>query len=161
MLCSLQERLTNLSGTVLACSTNNYGENKPLDLQNEHLNRVLKDDINTYRAQLTQRSIERTGHAIGATMQVLTNFDRISLVKPESGKHPEPLHKEDLDTIVKELKTQDVFTFKPGRKHISVPDFPSDPLLKLEKNKSKLLQNWLQQHRKQATIDQSIQLMKF
>lgn len=143
------------------CSTNNYGENKPLDLQNEHLNRVLKDDINTYRAQLTQRSIERTGHAIGATMQVLTNFDRISLVKPESGKHPEPLYKEDLDTIVEELKTQEVFTFRPGRKHESFPDFPSDPLLKLKKNKSKQLQNWLQRHRKQAAIDQSIQLMKF
>ena len=93
------------------CSTNNLGENKPLDLQNEHLNRELKDDINTYRAQLTEKSIDRTGHAIGPTMHVLQNFDKISEVKPPSGKHPEPKQNEELDIIVKELKKQAVFDF--------------------------------------------------
>lgn len=130
-------------------------------MQNEHLNRVLKDEINTYRAQLTQRSIERTGKAIGPTMQILTNFDKICLIKPESGKHPEPQQKEDLDTIIRELKTQDVFTFKPGRKYLFFPEFRSDPLWKIKKDNAKKLQSWLHQQRKKAAIDQSIQSMEF
>ena len=142
------------------CSTNNYGENKPLDLQNEHLNRELKDDINTYRAQLTEKSIDRTGHAIGPTMHVLHNFDNVSKIKPPSGKHPEPKQNEELDTIIRELKKQRVFDFMPGRKYGSFPDFPADPLCKLKEDKYKL-RKWLQDQRNQAATDQAIQTMKF
>jgi hypothetical protein len=142
------------------CSTNNHGENKPLDLQNEHLNRELKDDINTYRAQLTEKSIDRTGHAIGPTMHVLHNFDKISEIKPPSGKHPEPKQKEELDAIINELKKQEVFDLKPGRKHGAFPNFPADPLCKLKDDKSKL-RKWLQDQRRKAATDQAIQTMKF
>ena len=33
------------------------GENVPLDLQNEHLNRVFKDDINRFRANISESSV--------------------------------------------------------------------------------------------------------
>lgn len=142
------------------CSTRHHGENKPLDLQNEHLNRNLKDDINTFRAHITQRSIDRTGHAIGPTMHVLENFDKETLVKPASGKHVEPQQKEELDIIVKELRKLEVFAFKSGRKHRSFPKFPADPLYKLKEDKPKL-HKWLRDRRKQIAIDQAIQTMKF
>ena len=103
--------------------------------------------------QSSEKSIDRTGHA----MHVLQNFDKISKVKPPSGKHPEP---KQLDIIVKELKKQKVFDFKPGRKHGSFPDFPADPLCKLKGDKFKL-RKWLQDQRRQAATDQAIQTMKF
>lgn len=49
--------------------------------------------------QSSEKSIDRTGHA----MHVLQNFDKISEVKPPSGKHPEPKQNEELDIIVKVL----------------------------------------------------------
>ena len=36
------------------------GNDIPLDLQNEFLNRVFKDDINTFLSNITQRSVERS-----------------------------------------------------------------------------------------------------
>ena len=68
------------------------------------MNRELKDDINTYRAHITQKSIDRTGHAIGPTMQVLQNYDKVTDVKPTSGKHPEPQQHKELDIIVNDQK---------------------------------------------------------
>ena len=61
------------------------------------MNRELKDDINTYRAHITQKS---TGHAIGPTMQVLQNYDKVTNVKPPSGKHPEPQQQKELDILI-------------------------------------------------------------
>ena len=46
------------------------GNNVELDLHQEHLNRVFKDDINTFRANITEGSIKR--NAIGAYFIILT-----------------------------------------------------------------------------------------
>jgi len=41
-----------------------HGNNIPLDLENEFLNRVFKDDINTFRANITTKSVDRSSQSL-------------------------------------------------------------------------------------------------
>lgn len=51
------------------------GKNIPLDLHLEHMNRIFKDDINTFRANITEHSINRSGNAVGPLSAFLHKFD--------------------------------------------------------------------------------------
>ena len=59
--------LTDWCGTVqetrMVVKSNN--ESIPLDLHNEHLNCVFKDDINTFCANISESSVARSSQAIG------------------------------------------------------------------------------------------------
>ena len=68
------------------CSTRNgLGNNKPMDLHMEHLNRVFKDNIHMSHSHLTTESIHKAATASTALKVVLDNFDKAMHVKPESG----------------------------------------------------------------------------
>ena len=57
------------------CNTKGgMGKNKELDLHNEHINRLFKDDVNTFHSNLTEHSIARSSHAISPMMSILTKF---------------------------------------------------------------------------------------
>ena len=62
------------------------GNNVELDLNLEHLNRIFKDDLNTFKANITEHSIDRSSHAIGPIGNVLDNFDRQMQVKRPGGQ---------------------------------------------------------------------------
>ena len=57
------------------CNTKGgQGKNKELDLHNEHINIVFKDDTNTFHSNLTEHCIARSGHAIGPMMKIIEHF---------------------------------------------------------------------------------------
>lgn len=86
------------------CNTKRgQGKNKELDLHNEHINRVFKDDINTFHSNLTEHSIARSGHAIGPTMKIIEHFDKVLDIKKESGHHEMPSLEEDFNLVLNEL----------------------------------------------------------
>ena len=57
------------------------GNNLPLDLHNEHLNRVFKEDINTFQLNLTSNSVARSSQAIGPLSDLLSTLDKNLNVK--------------------------------------------------------------------------------
>ena len=60
------------------CNVNGgEGNNIPLDLMVEHYNRVFKDDLNTFRSNIGEKSVGRSSRAIGIMKEMLDKFDSI------------------------------------------------------------------------------------
>ena len=135
------------------------GKNKELDLHNEHINRVFKDDVNTFRSNLTEHSVARSGQAIGPMMKIIDHFDKVLDVKQDSGRHEMPNLDEDFKLVLNELQREKVFTKNPGRQHNSFKDFSSDPFVSLNEEPEKL-QQWLK-NRRIAALDQAMMNLKF
>ena len=70
------------------CIPKGEGKNIPLDLHNEHLNCVFKDDINTFC--ISETDVSRSSQAIGPMMDMLKAVDTMILVKTPSGHHIGP-----------------------------------------------------------------------
>ena len=134
---------------------NLHGRNIPLDLQNEHLNRAFKDDINTFRSNISDSSVARSSQALGPMTDMLKKVDLIAHVKEPSGKHISPTVQRDFDTILNVLISEQVFYAKEGRAHKHFTDFSCDPLSSLKKAPTQF-QKWLIKRRKTATIEHKI-----
>lgn len=134
------------------------GKNVPLDLHNEHLNRVFKDDINTFRANISDTSVSRSSQAIGPMMDMLTAVDTMVHVKTPSGRHIGPSIKLDFESILEVLLDEEVFRTKKDRKHKHFPNFISDPFLSLKKKPKpyESFHKWLIERRKVASIQHQI-----
>ena len=132
------------------------GRNIPLDLYNEHLNRVFKDDLNTFRAQITQRSVKRSAQALGPMMKFLENIDVVIQHHPDSGMHTSADQKQDFDSILMMLNDAKIMHKQPGRVHKSFKNFTADPFHRLDHDK--LLQ-WLKEKRKDYALQQAFDSM--
>ena len=97
------------------------GKNIPLDLHQEHLNRICKTSIQCLGANKTEEAIVRCSRALGPLSELLQRFDASNFVREESGAHQKPSYKKDLRIIMKELQQSQVFTIIPGRAHSSFP----------------------------------------
>lgn len=124
------------------------GNNVELDLHQEHLNRVFKDDINTFRANITDASIKRSGNAIGPISAFLQSVDKQLNVRSPSGRHAMPSTKADMDLIIKCLCKQEVFLNIPNRCHSTFATFSNNPFVSLQNNPKKL-HSWLKTKRAQ------------
>ena len=67
------------------------------------MNCVFKDDINTFRANISESSVARCSQAIGPMMDMLKAVDTMVQVKTPSGQHSGPNLKLDFDAILKLL----------------------------------------------------------
>ena len=144
-----------------SCNTKGgIGKNKQLDLHNEHINRLFKDDVNTFRANLTENSIKRSAQAIGPMMKIIDHFDQALDVKQDAGWHTMLDLNEDFNLVLNELQKQEIFKQKPGRQHASFTNFSCDPFKSLKKDPKKL-QLWLIKRRKVAALDQKMKNLKF
>ncbi len=75
------------------------------------LNRVLKDDLNTLRANITEHSIQRSSWSLGPLQRVLDNCDKVVGLHKPSGKHANPEPSEDMKMILQLLKREGTFEF--------------------------------------------------
>ena len=134
------------------------GKNVPLDLHNEHLNCVFKDDINTFRSNISESNVSQSSQAIGPMMDMLKAVDTMVQVKTPSGRHSGPNLQLDFDAILKVLVNEDVFQTKKGRKHKHFPNFIADPFLSLKKKPKpyRKFHKWLIKRRKAASIQHQI-----
>ena len=96
------------------------GENIPLDLHLEHLNRICKTSIEHLGANKTDDAIVRCGKALGTMYRLLEKFDKDNSVSDVSGAHLKPSYKRDLTIILHELQESKVFNIIPGRVHTSL-----------------------------------------
>lgn len=118
--------------------TGGAGKNIPLDLQMEHLNRVFKENINTFRSKISEKSISRSSQAIGPIQQLINTFDKVNKLKKPASTHVIPSVKKDFEIILQTLKTEKVFTHVKGRYHESFKTFNADPFAKLKADPKKL-----------------------
>ncbi len=88
------------------------GNNISMNLENEHLNRTFKDDLN---ANISEKSVCRSSQASGPRTDILTAVDALLQVKTPSGRHIGPSVLKDFDTILtddvlqcKGIKTQTI-----------------------------------------------------
>ena len=135
-----------------------HGHNIPLDLDNEFLNRVFKDNINTFRQNITSHSVDRSSQSLKRISDTLENFDKITNIRHDSGHHALPDSSEDFRLILQVLQTEQVFTFTPHRAHTTFKKISADPFSNL---KLKELHKWLKRHRKNASIEQAVLYNKF
>ena len=96
------------------------GRNIPLDLHQEHLNRLCKDCVKGLGSNKTKENIIRCSKAMGVLHDFLANFDKLNEVSSTSGAHSSPSFKEDVKLILNELNTARVFSvISNDRKHQS------------------------------------------
>lgn len=62
------------------------GHDIPLDPQMEHFNRVFKENINTFRSNISEKSISRSSQATGPIQQLIDIYDKANKLKQPSGK---------------------------------------------------------------------------
>ena len=120
------------------------GRNIPLDLHQEYLNRLLKDMIKNFGANKRDEAIVRSSKALGTLQNMLYQFDKENHNQAPTGAHSKPSYKNELNSIINELKKHQVFDIIPQRKHESFPK-PSNLLHIKPKNS---MVEWLITHTK-------------
>ena len=96
------------------------GRNIPLDLHQEHLNKLCKDLVKGLGSNKTKENTIRCSKAMGVLHDFLANFDELNQVPSTNGAHSSPSFKEDVKLIVNELNTARVFSVTSNdRKHHS------------------------------------------
>lgn len=93
------------------------GRNIPLDLHQDHLNRLCKDCVKDLGSNKTKESIVRCSKALGVLQEMLDNFDDHNNVSIPSGAHQPPLYLQDVRLIVEQLQQSRIFDIVPTRKH--------------------------------------------
>jgi len=130
------------------------GNNLPVDLYMEHLNRTLKDYLSNVGANISESSIVRTSESLHALLQISTQFDHSSGIDPVTLHHTRQEYGKDLELILKELVVNSrVFDYVPGRYHQSFKTIKPHITSHIDTNK---LMRWIQNHVRK--ISKSVQL---
>ena len=118
------------------------GRNIPVDLHQEHLNRVIKTIISGMGANKTKQAIVHCSKALGTIDEVIQQYDKINNIASQSGAHGKPPSKKELGIIIKELQSNQVFETISGRRH---PSFKK-PVNILQAKPNKNVIAWLTEH---------------
>lgn len=119
---------------------------------------MFKDDLNSFRAQITQKSVKRSAKTLGLMIKFLENVDVMIQHHPDSGMHTPADQKQDFDTILMMLNDAKIMHKQTGRVHKSFQNFPADPFHWLDRDK--LLQ-WLKEKRIDDALQQAFDSMQF
>jgi hypothetical protein len=130
-----------------------------MDLHLEHLNRVFKDNINIFRAHISEQSVQRSSRAIAPVKAILEAFDKVTSVKQESGHHTNASVSRDFTVVLQLLKKQTIFSKQTGRSQSSFKTIPSDPLSKLKADPSEIIA-WIKRRVKAEAIQIKIFVAK-
>ena len=106
-----------------------HGNNIPLDLQNEFMNRLFKDSINTFPSNITTSSVDRSAQSVKQVHDILDNFDNITHSYKDKGEHIPPDISGDFQLVLHVLLNENIFKPTPGRAHSSFRKISADPLI--------------------------------
>ena len=101
--------------------------NIPCDLHMEHLNRCLKIMMCNLGANKLQGPIKRMAKSLGVVNDICSRFTDESGVPTSKSHHTLPSFGKDLEMVMRELRSQEVFSVKNGR---DLTSFMKPPLLK-------------------------------
>ena len=127
------------------------GNNLPVDLFMEHLNRSLKDYVKDLGANISKETILQRGKSLKGIYTVCSNFDETSEIHAESLHHTTKSSQKDEEIIIKEQsQTSRVFDYIPGRKHRAFETILPNISHSINANK---LFKWLQNQKKKLVAD--------
>lgn len=78
------------------------GNNIAFDLHCEHLNRTFKQNVNSFRAHISEKSISRSSQGIAPLQEIVRKFDATTCCKKDSGHHSETDLSRDFDSLAPE-----------------------------------------------------------
>ena len=116
------------------------GHNIPADLQNEHLNRSLKEAVSGLGANVMQQTVLQCGRSLSGILKVCNQFDQQNRLYVESSTHRCPSSVKDEQLIIDELIKSRVFHYTPGRRHHTFRGIKPNPVQRLNIGK---LTEWL------------------
>lgn len=125
------------------------GTNIPLDLEQELSNNYVKQCIKNLGVNVTEAAVTRICKAEKSCRNMLANIDKELSRSRKSGKHTHKSNNNDLETLVKRLCEQDVFTFTAGRKFRHFQDFQRDITASLDMS---AMYKWINKHEKNVTL---------
>ena len=128
-------RFVNMSGKA--------GHNKPCDLHMEHLNRTAKEALGP-QACLNPKSVKRVGNCIALFQNLCRQFDIVSDAHRSSGKHVRASETTDLQKIVHQLLSANVFQKTSNRCHKGFENFNGKSLT--DRINAEKLKEWLISH---------------
>ena len=88
------------------------GNNVPMDLHLEHLNRRLKTALRNMGSNISANSVSLAAKSIDVVNHVCNVFERSTGHTPDSELHPPPSFKRDCELVVGILSENEVFIFK-------------------------------------------------
>ena len=125
--------------------------NVPLDLDLEHDNKILKEQVKKLGRNLTQKAVSRICKFQFVNKAMLDNYDKcIQKMKKKSGKHTVRSDSKDFITILNKLVAENVMSCKSGRSLASFPKISSDPLDKIDIHG---IYKWINDHKKFISFD--------
>lgn len=134
-------------------SVNNHcrvGTNIPLDLDVEHSNNFLKQCIKNLGPNVSEQAVTRICKAEACTRAIVANIDRSVNQISSSGEHATTSLDKDIDTIVKRIHENDVFSpHEDGRSYKEFFDFTRDRLENLSLSD---MSKWINMHKRKMSL---------
>ena len=121
----------------------------PLDLQLEFYNKFVKEAIKNLGPNATGKSMNRICHSLGLTTELMKTFDNNFGVFKRSGRHSKKSTTGDLNKIVKELVSQNAFTYTSGRSYRCYAGIKSSLLSGFDMRK---MYTWINKHKKNMIL---------
>ena len=117
------------------------GKNVSCDLNMEHLNREAKKQLSGLGSNITDAAVTRIGNSLGEVVQVLHQFDAVSGVKQDSGRHSKRSNSKDIGIVLKQLQEKSKLFIKvSGRNHRIFPNFKQNRMNSLQLD---MLTDWM------------------
>ena len=91
------------------------GGNKPLDLEMEHLNFLLKMALQSVLGNLTKNSAQRVARSLGTLETIMNGIRKDLALNKKSGHHGTKDPEQAVSIILKDLIDGNVFLHTPGR----------------------------------------------
>ena len=132
------------------------GCNIPVDLHNEHLNRMLKDSVGDMGANLSGSAVVQRSKSLKGVMDIVHTFDLNTDIHTLSTDHTASSLKKDEDAVLMELIKSQVFDYIPGRKHKTFANI--SPNVSGHINASNFFQ-WLQEQKDKIVKYQELENM--
>ena len=122
------------------------GNNIPVDLHMEHLNRLVKDFMIGLGANVSETTIINCSKSLKGVIEACDNFDNSCGASTISMYHTQKSSQADEDKIIEELtSTSRVFDYVPGRHHYSFQQIK--PHISQDVNATAMF-SWLRNHKK-------------
>ena len=131
-------------------SVKGKGSNVPLDLDLEHDNKELKEEVRELKRNITVKAITRLCKTQFVKRTMVTNYDDCLKRMRRSGKHTVRSDSKDFSTVLSKLVDEGAFEFKDSRLLNCFPGMSGDPLDGLDIHS---LYKWINDHKKYIALD--------
>ncbi len=131
-------------------SVKGKASNVPLDLDLEHDNKQLKEEVRQLKRNVTEKAVERLCKTLWVKRRMVGNYDDCIKMVKKSGKHTVRSDSKDFVTVLNKLVDEGIFEFKEGRSYNSFPQITSGPLDGLDVH---AVYKWINEHKKYIALD--------